>query len=344
MPSRPRPIVVVSVVALALVATSLALRGGSTRVTPPAATTAVDEPEPPVVPVVPGDPQGPSGGQAPAFDSGRAWDHLGKIVSIGPRPAGSPGIRQLRAYITREMSAIGLTVQEQTFTAPTPRGPIEMSNLVVRLAGRRTEKILITGHYDTKPFREFTFVGANDGGSSAAFLVELARVLKDRPREFTWELVWFDGEEAFCRNWDDCRTPDGGPDNTYGSRHYVKAARDAGSLKAIRAMILVDMIGERDARFLRESRSTRWLKDIIWAAAGELGHRATFPEQETPIEDDHYPFLDAGVDAVDIIDLDYYPHWHEATDTMDKLSARSLQIVGDVLVASLPRIEQHLQR
>jgi hypothetical protein len=284
---------------------------------------------------------------APAFDSSRAWDHLNKLVSIGPRPAGSPGLRQTRAYITRQMSDLGLTVQEQTFAQDTPRGSVEMVNLIVRLPGRRAEKILLTGHYDTKPFREFTFVGANDGGSSAAFLVELARVLKDRPREFTWELVWFDGEEAFCTNWDDCRTPSGGPDNTYGSRHYVKAAQDAGNLKSIRAMILVDMIAERNARFLRESESTAWLKDIIWSTAAELGHGATFPQMETPIEDDHYAFLRAGVDAVDIIDLDYGPGmswWHTQADTMDKHSARTMQIVGDVLVASLPTIEQHLQK
>lgn len=285
--------------------------------------------------------------QAPAFDSSKAWDHLNKLVSIGPRPAGSPGLRQTRAYITRQMSDMGLTVQEQTFTQDTPRGTVEMVNLIVRLPGRRAEKILLTGHYDTKPFREFTFVGANDGGSSTAFLIELARVLKDRPREFTWELVWFDGEEAFCANWDDCRTPSGGPDNTYGSRHYVKTAQEAGNLKGIRAMILVDMIAERNARFLRESESTGWLKDIIWSTAAELGHGATFPQMETPIEDDHYPFLRAGVDAVDIIDLDYGPGmswWHTQADTMDKLSARTMQIVGDVLLASLPKIEQHLQK
>jgi len=302
---------------------------------------AVEAAEPAALSSPPADRAGAPQAQA-AFDSSRAWDHLGQMVSIGPRPAGSPGIRQLRAYITRQMSAVGLTVQEQSFTAETPRGPVEMVNLIVRLEGRRPEKILITGHYDTKPFREFPFVGANDGGSSAAFLVELARVLKDRPREYTWELIWFDGEEAFCTNWTDCGRP-GAPDNTYGSRHYVKAAQEAGNVKAIKAMILVDMIGERDARFYRESRSTAWLKDIIWSEAGELGHRATFPELETLIEDDHWPFLEAGIDAVDIIDLDYAP-WHTAGDTIDKLSARSLQIVGDVLVASLPKIEAHLLR
>jgi len=302
---------------------------------------AVEAAEPAALSSPPADSAGAPLAQA-VFDSSRAWDHLGQMVSIGPRPAGSPGIRQLRAYITRQMSAVGLTVQEQSFTAETPRGPVEMVNLIVRLEGRRPEKILITGHYDTKPFREFPFVGANDGGSSAAFLVELARVLKDRPREYTWELIWFDGEEAFCTNWTDCGRP-GAPDNTYGSRHYVKAAQEAGNVKAIKAMILVDMIGERDARFYRESRSTAWLKDIIWSEAGELGHRATFPELETLIEDDHWPFLEAGIDAVDIIDLDYAP-WHTAGDTIDKLSARSLQIVGDVLVASLPKIEAHLLR
>ena len=279
--------------------------------------------------------------QAPAFDAARAWTHLEQLVEIGPRPAGSPGIRQTRAYITRQLSDMGLTVQEQAFTEATPRGDIEFVNLVVRLEGRRPGKILLTGHYDTKPFEEFAFVGANDGGSSGAFLIELARVLKDRPREFTWELVWFDGEEAFCFDWYECGKP-GAPDNTYGSRHYVRAARDAGALDQLKAMILVDMIAERGARFQRESESTDWLKDIIWGTAHELGHGAMFPNTETPITDDHYPFLEAGVPAVDIIDLDYLG-WHTAGDTMDKLSAQSMGAVGEVLVASLPKIEAHLR-
>ncbi len=330
-----RRLLIVAGIGLAGAVTALAMRGGSARTSSPVEPApAPSEPLDAPADIVPA--------QTPGFDSRLAWDHLGKIVSIGPRPAGSPGIRQLRAYITRQMSALGLTVQEQAFTADTPIGPVDMANLIVRLPGRRPDKILITGHYDTKPFREFLFVGANDGGSSAAFLVELARALKDRPREFTWELVWFDGEEAFCTNWTDCGRP-GAPDNTYGSRHYVRAAQEAGNIGSIKAMILVDMIGERAARFYRESRSSAWLKDIIWGVAGELGHRNSFPELETLIEDDHWPFLDAGVDAVDIIDLDYAP-WHTAGDTMDKLSARSLQIVGDVLLASLPKIEAHLAR
>jgi glutaminyl-peptide cyclotransferase len=275
--------------------------------------------------------------QQAAFDSSRAWEDLRQLVSIGPRPAGSAGIRQARAYITRQLSAVGLTVREQPFVAQTPLGPVDMVNLVVTLPGERDDKILFTGHYDTKLFRDFVFVGANDGGSSGAFLIELARALKDRDRTFTWEIVWFDGEEAMRTDWID-------PDNTYGSRYYVQAAREADALSSIRAMVLVDMIGDSRPQFLREGYSTDWLTDIIWNTADELGHGNVFLDFETPIEDDHLRFLEAGVDAVDIIDLNDYVDWHRATDTLDKLSARSLQIVGDVLLASIPKIEAHLQR
>ncbi|MEZ5318644.1 MAG: M28 family peptidase [Vicinamibacterales bacterium] len=285
---------------------------------------------------------------APAFDSARAWAHLEKMVAFGPRPAGSPAIEQTRDYIKAQIESFGLKVEEQAWTTPTPQGQVRMVNLVVRLAGRRPDRILLTGHYDTKPFKAFRFVGANDGGSSGAFLVELARVLKDRPREFTWELVWFDGEEAFCTNWDEC-TNNGSPDNTYGSRHYVDAARADGSLSSIKAMILVDMIAERNARFQREASSTKWLKDIIWNAARTVGHASYFPMSETPIEDDHYAFLEAGVPAADIIDLEYWSstgqmYWHTALDTLDKLDREPLQAVGDTLVAALPLIEKHLMQ
>jgi Zn-dependent M28 family amino/carboxypeptidase len=221
----------------------------------------------------------------------------------------------------------------------TPQGPVAMVNLIVRLPGTRPEKILFTGHYDTKFLKDQVFVGANDAGSSAAFLIELARALKDRPRQFTHEIVWFDGEEAFCREWSECGTP-AAPDNTYGSRHYVRAAREAGTLSSIRAMILVDMIADRDLVFKREAHSAAWLKDIIWNAARRLGYGAVFSPVETPIEDDHIPFVQAGVPAVDIIDLEY-PPWHNerGQDTLEAIDPRGLQIVGDVLLAAVPEIE-----
>lgn len=278
--------------------------------------------------------------QPEAFDPARAWTHLERLVALGPRPAGSPALRQARAYITRELAVVGLTVQEQPFTAVTPAGRVEMVNLIVRLPGRRQDRIILAGHYDTKPLPGGTFVGANDGGSSAAFLIELARVLQTRDREFTWEIAWFDGEEAFCANWSDCGTPES-PDNTYGSRHYVAEAQRAGALPSVRALILVDMIADRQLRFLRESGSTRWLVDLIWETADRLGHGDVFVNQSLAVEDDHQPFLDAGVPAIDIIDLDY-PPWHTPGDTIDKLDPQGFAITGDVLIESLPAIEKRL--
>ena len=277
------------------------------------------------------------------FDEARAFEHLKQIVAIGPRPAGSVGIRQTRAYITRQISALGLTLEEQPFVASSPRGPVDMINLVLRFPGRRTDRVLITGHYDTKSLPNQRFVGASDGGSSAAFLIEFARVLKARgPQELTYELVWFDGEEAFCLDWNECTKP-GVPDHTYGSIYYVNAARRANALTSIKAMILVDMIGDKDLQIRRETRSTTWLTDEIWATAKRLGHGNVFIDVGMDIEDDHIPFLDAGVQAVDIIDLDD-PQWHTVDDNMDNVSSKSVKIVGDVLLAALPAIEKRILR
>ena len=288
---------------------------------------------------------GARGGQAakPAtFDSSQAFEHLRQMVAIGPRPAGSAALRQTRAYITRQLSSFGLTVQEQPFQAETPIGRVDMANLIVRLPGKRTDRILFTGHYDTKLFREFQFVGASDGASSGAFLIELARVLKDYPREFTYEIVWFDGEEAFCKNWTECGKPDS-PDNTYGSRYYVQAAQKADAIKSIRAMILFDMIGAKDLKIDKETGySAPWLTEIVWAQAKKLGHASVFQNIDGAIEDDHVAFAKVGVPTIDLIDLNNYPQWHTADDNLNHVSARSLQIVGDVVMASLPEIEKKL--
>ena len=125
-----------------------------------------------------------------------------------------PAIQQARTYITAQLKTLGLSPAEQPFDAQTPLGTMKMANVIVRLPGKRPERLIIAGHYDTKLFREFRFVGASDGGSSAAMLLELARVLKDRENPLTIELVFFDGEEALLPDW-------GGTDHTYGSRHYV---------------------------------------------------------------------------------------------------------------------------
>jgi len=281
-----------------------------------------------------------------AFDSSKAYEHLRQMVSFGPRPSGSAAIHQTRAYITRQLSSYGLTVQEQPFTASTPLGNVDMVNLIVRLPGRRAERVLLTGHYDTKLYRDRVFVGASDGASSAAILIELARVLKTRAHDFTYEVVWFDGEEAVCEGWDQCGTK-ASPDNTYGSRYYVQSAKKAGAIAQLRAMILFDMIGARNLKLRRDEASTPWLTDVIWAAAKRLGHGAVFADSRTEIGgDDHRPFLEAGIPSVDIIDLMDYPQWHnqECCDDLNHVAAGSLQVVGDVMLAALPEIERRLLR
>jgi Zn-dependent M28 family amino/carboxypeptidase len=269
-----------------------------------------------------------------AFDSAKAWEHLRKQVSFGPRPSGTPAIAETRRYIIDQLKAAGIESREQMFIGMTPLGEVSMANVIATIPGKRRERIAIASHFDTKLFREFRFVGANDGGSSTAALLELGRVLKQRQNEFTIELLFLDGEEARMTEWRD-------PDNTYGSRHYVDAARKANTLSSLKALVLLDMIGDRDLRIRRDANSTPWLVDVIWAAAAKLGHSGAFSNELTTVEDDHVPFLRAGVPAVDVIDLDN-PTWHTAQDTMDFVSARSLQVVGDVVLAALPEIEKRL--
>jgi hypothetical protein len=268
------------------------------------------------------------------FDSSQAWEHLRRQVAFGPRPAGSAALAETRRYLLDQLKAMGIAATEQAFNADTPLGPLRMVNVVATIPGLRRERIALGSHYDTKLFREFRFVGANDGASSTAVLLELGRVLKGRPNPFTIELLFFDGEEAVIE-WQ-------GTDNTYGSRHYVQAAQRAGTLGRLRAFVLLDMIGDRHLNIRREGSSTPWLTDLIWAAARRLGHGAAFSNGSFSIGgDDHFPFLAAGIPSVDIIDFDY-PAWHTRGDTLDAVSARSLQITGDVVLEALPAIEKRL--
>jgi Peptidase family M28 len=267
------------------------------------------------------------------FDSNRAWEHLRQLVALGPRPAGSPAIDQSRSYIKNQLAAAGVAVAEQAWDDETPTGRVHMINLIATIPGVSKDRLVIGGHYDTKKFRQFRFVGANDGGSSAAFLIEMARVLKARRNPMTIELLFLDGEEAVI-DWQ-------GDDHTYGSRHYVAEAKRGGTLASLKAFVLVDMIGDRDLQIKRDLNSTPWLTDLIWAAAQKEQLSAYFRPDPVQIEDDHLPFMEARVPSVDIIDLEY-PAWHTAGDTLDAVSARSLQVVGDALLAALPKIEARL--
>ncbi|MEO6238557.1 MAG: M28 family peptidase [Vicinamibacterales bacterium] len=277
---------------------------------------------------------------APAvkFDSTRAYNDLRQMVGFGPRPSGSATLTQTREYIKKELAAAGLQPEELPFDARTPAGVIHMVNVRATLPGPTGARgrLVIGGHYDTKRAAAFSFVGASDGASSAAFLLELARALKGRVNALPIELLFLDGEEAVV----DWNLPKA-KDHTYGSRRYVEELQQSGQVKDVRAFVLVDMIGDRELNIRREQNSTPWLTDIVWNAARRL-KKSAFLEESTPIEDDHLEFLEAGIPSVDIIDLDY-PAWHTADDDLAHVAASSLQTVGDVLLAALPEIESRLK-
>ena len=220
-----------------------------------------------------------------------------------------------------------------------------MVNITAELPGESKDVIIISSHYDTKYYKDMYFVGANDPGSSVGTLLELGRVLRasQQKPKLTYWLVFFDGEESLCEGWDDCGKPDA-PDNTYGSRHYVAQLRTNNELGRVRSLILLDMMGYKNLELGRDTMSTRWLQDVIWRTGRELGYGKVFVDRPEGVGgDDHEPFLRAGIDSVDMIQLNGYPYWHKADDTLDKVSAQSMKIVGDTVVASLPRIEQYLQ-
>jgi glutaminyl-peptide cyclotransferase len=275
-----------------------------------------------------------------SFNGERAMDHVKKQIEFGPRPPGSSQLEKTRAYIVNQLKSYGLNVSLDQFTATTPQGEKKMVNIVADLAGETKDLILITSHYDTKYFKDMLFVGANDPAASVGTLLEIGRVLgtmKDKPK-LTYRLVFFDGEEAFCENWDDCSKPNA-PDNTYGSRHYVDTLKEKSELSSIHAMILLDMMGYKNLELGRDTMSTRWLQDIVWETAREIGYDRVFVGRDEGVGgDDHEPFVNAGIASVDLIQLTSYPYWHKADDTIDKISAQSMKIVGDTVLASLPKI------
>jgi hypothetical protein len=294
--------------------------------------------------------QGPSkkSGKSSPFDGQRAFHHLKTIVDFGPRPAGSDALAKTRAYIIRELSKVALKAQLDEFEAVTPRGPRRMVNIrAVRAGASSASTISLAGHYDTKLF-DFRFVGANDGGSSAAWLLEMARATRDLKLQNSVEFIFFDGEEAVGTPKTVAERTDWTPeDSLYGSRYDVDRRKKAGTLAQLKALILVDMIGDKELNIPKEPTSTAWLTSIIWDTAHSLGFRREFLNVERRVQDDHLPFLQAGIPAMDIIDLDYGPdnsHWHNATVTLDKTSAQSLKVVGDVVYFSLSEIDSRVSQ
>ena len=280
-----------------------------------------------------------------AFNGERSMDHVRKQIEFGPRIAGSAQLAKTRDYITGALKGYGLNIRTDEFSASTPIGERKLVNITGEIPGESKDVIIISSHYDTKLYTNMQFVGANDPGSSVGTLLEIGRVLgasQQKPK-FTYWLVFFDGEESFCEGWEQCGKPDA-PDNTYGSRRYVTQLRSSNELARVRALILLDMMGYKNLELGRDDMSTRWLQDIVWHTAHDLGYGKYFVDRPEGVGgDDHEPFLRAGIDSLDLIQLSGYPFWHRADDTADKISPQSMKIVGDVVLASLPRVEQYLQ-
>jgi glutaminyl-peptide cyclotransferase len=256
----------------------------------------------------------------------KALEHVRYLVDLGPRPPGSDAIEKARVYIDSQLSKLGWQVTRQSFTDDTPRGKVAFVNLVARFrsAARETTPpfFLLCSHYDTKAIETFRFVGANDGGSSTGLLLELARVLAQHPKLASKvELVFFDGEEAY-ENFSET-------DGLYGSRHFAGDLEKTKAAKQFRGGILFDMVGDISLTITLAPNSPSRIAQNIFDAADALKLRNYFTYFDRDITDDHTPLNAVGIPTIDLIDFDF-AWWHTAEDTIDKVSAQSLQIVGSV--------------
>lgn len=250
----------------------------------------------------------------------KALAHVQHLVDLGPRPSGSEAIEKSRLYLEKELQESGWKVKRQTFTDNTPRGKVNFTNLIATYGAAAAPEYLLCSHYDSKLFDTIRFVGANDGGSSTGLLLELGRALAQDPAlAARTQLVFFDGEEAF-ENFTET-------DGLYGSRYFARHLGD--SKTKFRGGILFDMVGDRSLDITLPPDSPSRMARDIFTAADTLRVRDHFTYFDRQILDDHTPLNAAGIPTIDLIDFDY-PSWHTAADTMDKISAESLQTVGRV--------------
>lgn len=277
---------------------------------------------------------------ATSFNGNRAYQYAQQFVNCGPRWIGSTGHVCAENFLKKQFAKDNLT--EDTFTANTPAGAMTMHNFIVKFPGKKDGVIVLASHYETNyPLRDIHYVGANDGGSTTGFLIEMANVLRGRKLDgYSVWLVFFDGEEAI-QQWSDT-------DSLYGSRHLAAKWEREGVLKNIKAFLLLDMIGDKDLDIDRDQNSTPWLLDLVETAAKKEGTQSYFFARPNAISDDHLPFVRRNVPSADIIDIDYGPHTfarpdgyhHTAEDTMDKVSAHSLTVVGQTILETIHLLNQ----
>lgn len=270
------------------------------------------------------------------FNGRRAFGYLQQLCRIGPRRSGSQGMARQQKMLTDHFQNLGGRVELQRFRIahPIDRSPVPMANLIVRWHPESKQRILLCAHYDTLPFpledpvnRRGRFVGANDGGSGVAVLMELAHEMPALKLSYGVDFVLFDGEEfIFDRN------------GRYflGSEHFARAYAKARPEYRYRWGVLLDMVGDKDLRIYREGYSVSWpdtrpLVDEIWSTARRLGVREFVHRRGQYIRDDHLPLHRlAGIPCCDVIDFDY-PPWHTQADTPENCSALSLAKVGWVI-------------
>jgi glutaminyl-peptide cyclotransferase len=290
--------------------------------------------------------QAPPASQTGGFDGQKAYDFTAKLVSFGPRPPASDAIHRTQDYIISTLKGFGCAVDTDDFHSPTPVGDLAMKNIIAKAPGTGQGIILLLTHYDT--VRLDNFVGADDGGSSSGLMLEMARQLcgaATKQPNAVW-IAFLDGEEDQMNfaSAQQAQTIWNDPETTYGSRELAAKMAVAGELKRTRAVILADMVGQKNLEVQPEANSTKWLADVVWKTADRLRHKDVFvPTQVSAITDDHGPFLKRGVPAVDIIELGGYQtlgYWHSTDDTMDKLSPKSLAIVGHVTLESVSELQQ----
>jgi Zn-dependent M28 family amino/carboxypeptidase len=276
-------------------------------------------------------------GSPPQFNGVAALDYVRQVVKFGPRWVGSSGHARTEAWLRTQLKADD--VEEDVFTASTPVGPKMMRNFIAKFPGTKDGIVVVAGHYDTL-YERPDFVGANDAGSSTGLLLELARNLRSQLRGgkrqgYSVWLVWLDGEEAF-KQWTDT-------DSVYGSRHLAGKWQTDGTLRRVKAFLLVDMVGDADLNIERDKNSTTWLEELVYQAAVRYGYQSHFFARTLAMEDDHGPFQKQGVPVVDLIDFDYgynNTFWHTKEDTLDKLSPKSLQIVGSVVEETIRMLDR----
>jgi glutaminyl-peptide cyclotransferase len=269
-----------------------------------------------------------------AFHGDAAFADLKHAVSFGERPSGSAENARLRAWIQAQLKPLGGELSVDSFTAQTPTGAVNMANVILRFPGTSGQVIAVTGHYDTKKIPMVHFVGANDAGSSTGFLLEFARAIAKTRHASDVQIVFFDGEEA-VGNWSET-------DSCYGSRHLVAKWADDGTLRRLKALINVDMVGDKELDLLDDQNSSPALRRMARQAAARLGFAKYLHSDSSGIDDDHKPFADSGANVLDLIDFNFGPgnsYWHSARDTTDKLSAHSLQVVGDIVLAMFAELD-----